>query len=340
MPVSDPRRWLGRMLAVLGPFAVLLALVLVLRIAVGEQYFSAYNLRAIPVQATIVAISAIGMTMIIVAGGIDLSVGSVIALSGVSAALVLRAAPDASLLAVAAALATGAAAGLVNGTVIAVGRMAPFIVTLGMMGVARGIAKWAGDKQTVDYESSAWLNRLMQTNPEPSWLLLAPGVWLLVLLTVGMVLFMRHAVFARRLYAIGSNAATARLCGVRVAPTTLLMYLFAGLFFGLSGALQTARLTQGDPTTAVGLELDVIAAVVIGGASLSGGSGSVLGAVVGALIMTVLRNGTQQLGWESYTQEIIIGLVIVIAVGIDRLRQAGWCSWARIGAALRRRGDA
>jgi ribose transport system permease protein len=332
---KNSRAWLGKALGVLGPFAVLLALIVVLRIAVGESYFSAYNLRAVPLQATIVAISAIGMTMIIVAGGIDLSVGSVIALCGVSAALVLRSDPNASALAIVAALVTGVVAGLVNGAIIAYGRMAPFIVTLGMMGVARGLAKWAGDKQTVDYDSSAWLNELMRTTPDPRWMVVAPGVWLMVILTVLMILFMRHAVFARRLYAIGSNEATAQLCGIRVPSTKLLMYGLAGLFFGLSGALQTARLTQGDPTAAVGLELDVIAAVVIGGASLSGGAGSVLGAVVGALIMTVLRNGTQQLGWESYTQEIIIGLVIVIAVALDRLRQSGLLSWERLSRLVR-----
>ena len=132
---------------------------------------------------------------------------------------------------------------------------------------------------------------------------------------------MTHSVFGRHVYAIGSNEAAARLCGIRVPLVKLWIYALAGLLFGFAGVLQFARLTQGDPTVAVGLELDVIAAVVLGGASLSGGTGSVLGAMIGALIMAVLRNGSNQMGWPNYAQEIIIGAVIVLAVGMDRLRQ-------------------
>jgi ribose transport system permease protein len=132
---------------------------------------------------------------------------------------------------------------------------------------------------------------------------------------------MRQTVFGRYVFAIGSNESTARLCGIRVPLYKVLIYALAGLFFGLAGLMQLSRLTQGDPTVAIGLELDIIAAVVIGGASLNGGVGSILGSMIGALIMAVLRNGSNQMGWQTYMQEIIIGIVIILAVGLDRLRQ-------------------
>jgi len=147
------------------------------------------------------------------------------------------------------------------------------------------------------------------------------GVWLAVALAVLMAVVMGQTVFGRHLFAIGANETAARLSGIRVRRCKLAVYALAGLFFGVGGLMQLSRLTQGDPTVAIGLELDVIAAVVIGGASLSGGSGSVAGSMIGALIMAVLRNGSNQSGWPTYMQEIIIGIVIILAVAVDRLRQ-------------------
>jgi ribose transport system permease protein len=132
---------------------------------------------------------------------------------------------------------------------------------------------------------------------------------------------LRNTVFGRHVFALGSNEAAARLCGVPTRRLKILVYTVAGCYFGLAGLFQLSRLRQGDPTVAVGLELDIIAAVIIGGASLSGGVGTVLGSMIGALIMAVLRNGSQQMGWPTYFQEIIIGLVIIVAVFLDRLRQ-------------------
>jgi ribose transport system permease protein len=134
---------------------------------------------------------------------------------------------------------------------------------------------------------------------------------------------MRNTVFGRYIFALGSNEAAARLCGIRVNVQKVFIYTVAGIFFGLAGLMQLSRLTQGDPTVAIGLELDIIAAVVIGGASLSGGTGSVLGSMIGALTMAILRNGSNQMGWPTFMQEIIIGVVIIIAVGVDKLRQRG-----------------
>jgi hypothetical protein len=165
---------------------------------------------------------------------------------------------------------------------------------------------------------------------------LPPGVWIAIGLAIVVSVVMRQTVFGRYIYAIGSNEATARLCGIRVRLQKVLIYALAGLLFGLAGLMQVSRLTQGDPTVAIGLELDIIAAVVIGGASLSGGTGSILGSMIGALIMAVLRNGSNQMGWQNFTQEIIIGIVIIIAVGLDS-RDHGGAFHLVDGAAVRRR---
>jgi len=134
---------------------------------------------------------------------------------------------------------------------------------------------------------------------------------------------MRNTVFGRYIFALGTNETAARLCGIRVQLQKTIIYTVAGLFFGLAGLMQLSRLTQGDPTVAIGLELDIIAAVVIGGASLNGGVGSIAGSMIGAFTMAILRNGSNQMGWPTYMQEIIIGVVIILAVGVDKLRQRG-----------------
>jgi ribose transport system permease protein len=145
-------------------------------------------------------------------------------------------------------------------------------------------------------------------------------VWLTALLALVVALVLRQTVFGRHIFALGSNEAAARACGIAIDRLKLIIYCAAGLIFGLTGVLQMSRLRQGDPTVANGVELDIIAAVVIGGGSLLGGEGSIGGSIVGALIMALLRNGCQQMGWPNYIQEIIIGMIIVLAVALDRLR--------------------
>src|SRR5690606_16188954 len=283
-----------------------------------ERYLSAFNLRIVLSQTVIVALGAIGMTFIIVSAGIDLSVGAVIALTGVVAALSLESgwSPAVALLA---AVVVGGLVGFVNGALITGLRVVPFIATLGMLGIARGVAKWLADEQTVNAPAS-WLNGLLVTFPEPAWLLVAPGVWITLILAVLAAITLRSTVFGRRVFALGSNEAAARACGIATDRLKLWIYSIAGLLFGLAGVMQMSRLRQGDPTVAIGTELDVIAAVVIGGASLNGGEGSILGSMIGALIMAFLRNGCQQMGWPNYIQEIIIGAIIVLAVAADRWR--------------------
>jgi ribose transport system permease protein len=150
----------------------------------------------------------------------------------------------------------------------------------------------------------------------------APGVWIALALAVLMAFVLRRTVFGRRVFALGSSEPAARACGIAIDRLKLAIYGVAGLFFGLAGVMQMSRLRQGDPTVAAGTELDVIAAVVIGGGSLNGGEGSILGSMVGALVMAFLRNGSQQMGWPTYVQEILIGVIIVAAVAVDRWRHA------------------
>jgi ribose transport system permease protein len=311
-----------RLLNLFGPFFGLLLVVGLFSLSseVRPSLFTGGNCKIILIQTVIVAIGALGMTMIIVSGGIDLSVGSMVALASViGAKLLAKGFPVTAVIAI--TILAGGVVGLLNGTIIAGFRMMPFIVTLGMMGVARGSAKWLAGNQTVLAPDSA-VNRIMARLAPNDLFPLPPGVWIAIVLAILMSVVMRQTVFGRYIFAIGSNEATARLCGIRVQVHKVLIYSLAGLFFGLAGLMQLSRLTLGDPTVAIGLELDIIAAVVIGGASLNGGSGSILGSMIGALIMAVLRNGSNQMGWPNYMQEIIIGGVIILAVGLDKLRQS------------------
>jgi ribose transport system permease protein len=309
-----------RLLTRLGPFLGLLAVIVLFSLpAETRPYFLTFhNFKIILTQTVIVAIGALGMTMIIVSGGIDLSVGSSIAFTSVVGALLIQHGSSV-LVVVLATIAAGGAIGLVNGAAIAGLRVTPFIITLGTLGVARGSAKWMADNQTVNYDASP-INRWM-TTANPFSYSLPAGVWVAIVLALATAVLLRRTVFGRHIFALGSNEATARLCGVPTTRLKILIYAVAGGFFGLAGLFQLSRLRQGDPTVAVGLELDIIAAVIIGGASLNGGVGGVLGSMIGALIMAVLRNGSQQMGWPTYFQEIIIGLVIIAAVFLDRLRQ-------------------
>jgi len=304
----------------LGPF---LGLILVMVIfssipEVRDRFLRVPNLKSVATQSVIVALGAMGMTLIIISGGIDLSAASNIALSSVITAFAINAGFP-PLLAIFLGVITGGLIGLANGILITSLRLVPFIVTLGMLGIARGIAKWIAGNQKIDAPLT-WVNELMAKSPRPSWLLMAPGVWMMIIFAVVMAVILRYSVFGRHIFAIGSNEATARLCGIRIKRTKIIVYSLAGLFCGLGGVMGFSRLTVGDPTVAVGLELDIIAAVVIGGGSLSGGSGSILGSMIGVFIMSFLRNGCTMMGWPNYIQEIIIGAIIVVAVALDQIR--------------------
>src|SRR5712691_12383280 len=321
IPISGSnfaRTWLNR----LGPLLGLVLVIATFAILMGDsaRYLSPKNLRTVLAQTVIVAIGAIGMTMIIISGGIDLSVGSSIALTGVIAALGINAGLSTTV-AIGAGILVGGVVGLSNGLAITRLRVVPFIATLGMLGVARGVAKGISGSQTVN-PPDTWANDLLLTVPRSRWLLVAPGVWIAIALAILAAVVLRRTVFGRRVFALGSNEAAARACGIATGRLKVVIYSLAGLFFGLAGVMQTSRLRQGDPTVAIGTELDVIASVVIGGGSLSGGEGGILGSMIGALTMAFLRNGSQQMGWPNYVQEILIGVIIVVAVALDRFRHA------------------
>jgi ribose transport system permease protein len=302
----------------LGPLLGLILVYLFFCIWAGESFYSGFNRVTVLTQSVIVVCGALGMTLIIVSGGIDLSVGSQIALSTVVIARALESGASPGAAAMAGVL-TGAACGLVNGLLITRLKLVPFIITLGTLLIFRGAATGIANEQKIDAPIT-WLNSLLSKFPDPPWLLVAPGVWIALALSVLTAIALRNTVLGRHMFAIGSNENTARICGVRVERTKLWIYTLGGLLTGVAGTMQFSRLTVGDPTAARGMELDIIAAVVIGGGSLSGGEGSVLGSVAGAVLMAVIRNGLSMKGVPNYVQDILTGAIIVAAVAIDRWR--------------------
>jgi len=402
---SSFRRDLLRWIDQLAPLLMLVLVVAFFVVAIDLQrgsmedalrFIGDRSIESIVRQTAIVGTAALGMTIVIIAGGIDLSVGSIIALVTVVIAYVLQhVAPETAelgvmwpILAMLAGVAAGAMAGLGNGLVITRAKVVPFIVTLGSLLIFRGIAKGIANEQKIDAPRT-WLNQLLASSrgegtaldsialvawivagllllgglwalarmvmrfmkrgdrSRPAWARLAMnlgcttlvlglgvvvwlasrqwpvGVWIMVYLAVLVAAMLRFTALGRHIYAIGSNEQTARLCGVGVNRVKLIVYSLGGLFAGLGGLMQFSRLTVGDPTVAFGLELDVIAAVVIGGGSLNGGKGSILGTIVGALLMMVIRAGCTNLGVSNWVQEITTGLIIVAAVALDRLRHRG-----------------
>lgn len=328
---------------VVGPFLGLIATILLFAwLTRGSGTFlTVYNWRTISVQTVIVATAALGMTLVMIAGGIDLSVGSVVALVTVVAALaagestwhlpkgmgggfvLFRVSMIAALML---GVVVGGLCGLLNGMLITGLRVVPFIITLGSLKVYRGVAKWLSSSTSIFVPGDAkppWFQEVLAIEPVPSWLVLAPGVWAVLGLSLVLALVLRYTLFGRHVYAVGSNEATARLCGINVPFVKVLIYTCAGGAFGLAGVLQFLFLGgTGDPTTADGLELEVIAAVVIGGASLSGGEGTVLGTLIGCLIMSVLANGCVLANIPNAARDVIIGAIIVAAVALDRYRRS------------------
>jgi len=307
--------WLNR----LGPLLGLVAIYAIFVIFGPEGFAGARNMETIARQTAVVGTAALGMTMVIIVGGIDLSVGSIIALSTVVIAISLAAGLNPLLSAVSGVMA-GVICGLLNGFIITRLRVVPFIVTLGTLLGVRGIAKGLAHEQKVDAPMT-WLNNLLAAlPPDRRWMIVPAGVWIMLVLAVVVGIVLHFTRFGRHVFAIGSSEQTSRLSGIDVQRVKLLVYSISAGFAGLAGLMQFSRLTVGDPTAATGLELDTIAAVVIGGGSLSGGEGSVFGSLVGALIMSVIRSGCSQMGLPNWVQEIVTGGIIVIAVALDRLR--------------------
>jgi ribose/xylose/arabinose/galactoside ABC-type transport system permease subunit len=334
---------LGWFWSVFGPFLGLVLITLLFAYLTRDtgSFLTVYNWRTIAVQTVIVGTAALGMTMIMIAGGIDLSVGSAVALVTVVMAVAIKGMhiplpgflggsvwqlpPVPLAWALAGGVLLGGLCGVFNGALITALRVVPFIITLGSLQIFRGMAKWISNSTSVyipEASKAWWFSRLLTTEPEPRWLIVAPGIWVLLGLSAWLALVLRFSLLGRYLYAIGSNEATARLCGINVPLVKVVAYGLGGLATGLAGVMQFSYTdATGDPTTQVGLELQVIAAVVIGGGSLSGGEGTVLGTLIGCLIMSVLNNGCVHAGIPNASQDIIIGAIIVAAVTLDRLRR-------------------
>ncbi len=325
------RSWTGHLLRSLGPlwalFLVSIGFLIADRIF-GEGHFGEVrNFRVVLAQAAPVAVAALGMTLIIIAGGIDLSAGTAAMLcTTVLAASLNRDMPV--WLAVLATLGVGATCGLCNGLLIGCLKIPPFIVTLGTMTIFLGIAKHTAGGSTIFVERSKipdWLLNLSSTMP-PDWFgyipNIASGVWLALGVAVVIGLLLNRTVLGRHLFAVGSNESTARLCGVNVLKTKVLVYAVSGALIGLAGIYTFSLVKMANPVEGIGKELKFIAAVVIGGGSLSGGRGTVLGTLAGAAIMGVITSGCDQLEIQNATQDIMIGAIIVAAVAFDQFRRS------------------
>jgi ribose/xylose/arabinose/galactoside ABC-type transport system permease subunit len=289
----------------------------------GGAFASRRNFQVILVQTATVAVASLGMTLVIIAGGIDLSAGTAVALCATVLAWLLRAGHSPPL-ALAGCVLAGALCGLLNGALIGVLGIPPFIATLGAMTAYLGLAKIIAGETTVRPALDlvpGWLGTLVSTQSRQLLLGLPPGVWLALVFTALLWVVLRYHRFGRHVTAVGSNEATARLCGLCVPCIKIAVYTLGGVFFGLAGVYQFSRLSVGNPTSGLGLELRMIAAVVIGGGSLSGGQGSAWGTVLGAAFMTVVASGCNALRLSNPMQDIAIGVIVVAAVAADRLRQ-------------------
>ncbi|MFF3644364.1 substrate-binding domain-containing protein [Streptomyces sp. NPDC002564] len=317
---------LRRVLLDNGALSALIVLVVAMSLLSGD-FLTTQNLLNVGVQAAVTAILAFGVTFVIVSAGIDLSVGSVAALSATVLAWTATSQGLPVWLALVLAVATGMACGFVNGLLVSYGKLPPFIATLAMLSVARGLSLVISQGSPIAFPDS--VSHLGDTIG--GWL----PVPVLVMVAMGLVtaLVLGRTFIGRSMYAIGGNEEAARLSGLRVKRQKLVIYALSGLFAAVAGVVLASRLVSAQPQAAQGYELDAIAAVVIGGASLAGGVGKASGTLVGALILAVLRNGLNLLSVSAFWQQVVIGVVIALAVLLDTLRRrAGATPGASSGA--------
>jgi ribose transport system permease protein len=295
--------------------SVLIALIVLCAIIsmLSPFFLRVTNIFNVLRQFSIIGIVAVGEALVIITGGIDLSVGSVVGLCGVVTALLANAGLPAGLVLLA-SMAFGGCIGAVNGTLVTRASINPFIVTLGMLSIARGAALLITGGLPISNETPiTWLGG-GYVGPVP-----VPVILMFLVATAGQV-FASRTLAGRNVYAVGDNERAALLSGIRVKRVKTMVYVIAGALCALGGIVITGTLNSAEPAAGTGYELDVIAAVVIGGASLSGGEGSIAGVIIGAALMGVLRNGFVLLGISAYWQVVSIGLVIVLAVGLDSLK--------------------
>ena len=301
-----------------GPLIGLVLLCAFLSVAT-DTFLSVRNILNVMDQITVLGVMAVGMTFVILIGGIDLSVGSVLALSGMVMGYLGNNVGWPFGVAILAALAASAGCGFVSGLMVTRLGMPAFIATLAMMSIARGIASIITNGQQI-IGFPGWFSDLAIVR-HFGFLTVTVGAMIAIAVIAWVILQFRPA--GRALYAIGGSAEVARLAGISVRATTLWVYVVCAALAGLAGIILSARLDSAQPSSGIGYELDTIAAVVIGGASLSGGVGGIGGTALGVLIIGVLRNGLNLLGVSPFVQQVVIGLVIAIAVAADTLRRRG-----------------
>lgn len=308
-----------------GALTALIALVIAMS-ALSGDFLTTDNLLNIGVQAAVTAILAFGVTFVIVSAGIDLSVGSVAALSATVLAWMATSEGVPVWIAVILAIATGIACGLVNGVLISYGKLPPFIATLAMLSVGRGLSLVISQGSPIAFPDS--VSHLGDTLG--GWL----PVPVLVMVVMGLItaVILGRTYIGRSMYAIGGNEEAARLSGLRVKKQKLAIYALSGLFAAAAGIVLASRLSSAQPQAAQGYELDAIAAVVIGGASLAGGTGKASGTLIGALILAVLRNGLNLLSVSAFWQQVVIGVVIALAVLLDTVRRKAGATPVAAGA--------
>ena len=296
------------------PFISLALLFAVLSIA-SPYFLTGTNLASVIRQTAVINIMALGMTLVIVSGGIDLSVGSILAFAGVLGTMTMVETGSVPL-GILAGVVCGALWGCANGLMIASMRIPPFIVTLGTLGIVRGLTLViSGGLPVVGLPKEHGFLGEGTIGP-------APFVLVVLILCAVITHFALHGTkLGRYTYAIGSNESAAVYAGIPVARYKVAIYAICGLLSGLAGMIETSRLMTGQPTAGVSYELQVIAAVVIGGGSLTGGEGTVIGTLIGAFIMGLLSNGSDLLGVNPYWQQVIIGAIIILAVALDEARK-------------------
>ncbi len=317
--------------ALSGPVFGLVGVVIFFVILIGingelASFLSVGNARVLVHEGTIPAVIALGMLLVIITGGIDLSVGAVVALATVVAMRVytlcyasLGSSPTTSLLAVGSGVLTGGLCGFINGVVITRLKLPSFVVTLGMLSIARGSAIWLAERSPIAFPVGGrpeWVEVLSRST------LYNPGFISVVLLTFGTAVLLRRTVLGRHIFAVGSNEATARLCGVNVERTKVFVYTLSGLLTGWASVLMFAHGDSGNPSAGEGLELLVIAAVVIGGATLTGGRGTVTGTLIGVLVLGLLENGVNLCNVPVEIKYILIGVIILANAALSRWQRS------------------
>ncbi|MEK4387923.1 ribose ABC transporter permease [Solibacillus sp. FSL W7-1464] len=305
------------MLGKLGPLLGLFLIVIVITI-LNPSFMTTDNVLNILRQVSISALIAFGMTFVILTGGIDLSVGSTLALTGAVAATMLASGID-PVLTILAALLLGAILGAVNGIIIAKGKVAPFIATLATMTIYRGLTLVYTDGRPV---SDLGNEITFQMLGKGYFFGIPVPVCTMILAFIVLYVIMHKTTFGRRVYAVGGNEAASKLSGINVDRVKIAVYSLTGMLAALSALILTSRLNSAQPTAGTSYELDAIAAVVLGGTSLTGGKGWIFGTLVGALIIGVLNNGLNLIGVSSFFQQVVKGIVILIAVLIDRKKTA------------------